>query len=176
VKTKRLNRAIKALKNLLKTERNQRIQRYLNLLSPSTETNYSLWKVTKRFIRSQTQFLPVRKQDERWVRSDNEKPKEFAAHFSKVFEPHPHEITIDEEKKLLTDTNIPVKMVALAKPFTINEVRTAIRILNQKKASDYNLITNQILQKLPEKGIRFISQHSTETRLFPISMESSKSS
>jgi len=41
LKTK-LNRAIKAFQNLLQTERNQRIQRYLSELSPSAETNYSL--------------------------------------------------------------------------------------------------------------------------------------
>jgi len=32
------------------------------------------------------------------------KRKVFAVYLSKVFERHPREITIDEEKKLLTDT------------------------------------------------------------------------
>jgi len=67
----KLNRAIKALKNLL--ERNKRIQRYLSELSPSAETNYFLWKATKRLKRSQTQFPPIRKQDGGWARSDEEK-------------------------------------------------------------------------------------------------------
>jgi len=42
--------------------------------------------------------------------------------------------------------------------FIVNEVRAAIRVLNHKKTPRYDLITNQVLQKLPEKGIRFITQ------------------
>jgi len=62
LKTK-LNRAIKALKK--ETAKNQGIQRYLSELSPSAETNYSLWKATKRLKRPQTQFPFIRKQNER---------------------------------------------------------------------------------------------------------------
>jgi len=76
-------------------------------------------------------------------------------HLPKVFEPHPREIIIDEEKKLLTDTNTSAQMAVPVMPFTVNEVR-AIRVLNPKKALGYDLITNEVLQKLPEKGIRFI--------------------
>jgi len=43
-------------------------------------------------------------------------------------------------------------------PFAVNEVRAAIRVLNPKKTPGYDLITNQVLQKLTEKGIRFITQ------------------
>jgi len=79
-------------------------------------------------------------------------------HLSKVFEPYPREIIIGEEKKLLMDTNTPAQMAVPAMPFTINEVRAAIKVLNPKKAPGYDLITNQVLQKLLEKDIRFITQ------------------
>jgi len=69
----------------------------------------------------QTQF-PPRKQDGRCARSDEEKAKVFAVHFSKAFESHPHEITIDEEKRLLTDTNTSAQIAAPAMPFTVNEL------------------------------------------------------
>jgi len=138
LKTK-LNKAIKALKNLLETERNQGIQRYLSELSPSAETNYSLWKATKRLKRPQIQFSPIRKQDGRWARSDEEKAEVFAEHLSKVFESHPRKITIHEEKKLLTNTS--AQMAVPVMPFTVNEVRAAIRVLNPKKAPGYDLIT-----------------------------------
>jgi len=140
---------------LLETEINQEIQRYLSEQSSSAEINYSLWKATKK--RLQTQFPPIRKQDEKWARSDEEKAEVFAVHFPKIFEFHPCEITIDEEKKLFIDTNTPAKMVAPARPITVKEVRTAIRVLNPKKTTGYDLITNQVLQKLSEKGIRFIT-------------------
>jgi len=42
--------------------------------------------------------------------------------------------------------------------FTANEVPAAIRVLNPKKVPGYDLITNQVLQILSEKGIRFITQ------------------
>jgi len=35
--------AIKALKNLLDSERNQRMQKYISKLSPTAIINYSLW-------------------------------------------------------------------------------------------------------------------------------------
>jgi len=82
----------------------------------------------------------------------------FAVHLSKVFEPHSREITIDEEKKLLTDTNTSARMAAPVMTFIVNEVRAAIRVLNPKTTPGYDLITNQVLQKLPEKGVRFITQ------------------
>jgi len=37
-------------------------------------------------------------------------------------------------------------------------VKAVIKYLNPKKSSDYDLITNQILQKLPEMGIKYITQ------------------
>jgi len=52
----------------------------------------------------------------------------------KVFEPRPREITKDEEKKLLKDTNTSAQIAAPAIPFTVNEVQAAIRVLNPKKA------------------------------------------
>jgi len=68
-------------------------------------------------------------------------------HLSKAFEPHPGEITIDEKKKLRTDTNTSGQMATPAMPFTVNEVRAAIKVLNPKKVPGYDLITNQVLQK-----------------------------
>jgi len=78
-----------------------------------------------------------REMGQKW---DEEKAEAFAAHlYLKIFELHPCEVTIEEEKKLLKDSNIPTEMIASAKPFTIKEVRAAIRVLNPKKARRYNL-------------------------------------
>jgi len=40
-----------------------------------------------------------------------------------------------------------------SKSFTIEEVKVVIKDQIPKKASGYDFITNQVLQKLPEKGI-----------------------
>jgi len=105
---------------LLETERNQGIQKYLRELSPSAKTNYSLWKATKRLKRPQIQFPPIRKQDGRSARSDEEMAEVSAVHLSKVFEPHTREIIIDEEKKLLMDTNTSAQMAVPIMLFTVN--------------------------------------------------------
>jgi len=55
---------------------------------------------------------------------------------------------------LLTNINTPAQITVPAKPFTVNEVRVAIRVLNPNKVPGYGLITNQVLQKLPEKGYK----------------------
>jgi len=49
----KLNRVIKALRNLLDMEKNQGIQKYLSnhILSATSNTNYSLWKAAKRLKR-----------------------------------------------------------------------------------------------------------------------------
>jgi len=43
-------------------------------------------------------------------------------------------------------------------PFTVNKVKVVIKYLNPKKALSYDLLTNQILEKLPEIGIKDITQ------------------
>jgi len=42
-------------------------------------------------------------------------------------------------------------MIVPARPFTVKEVQGAIRVLNPKKAPDYDVMTNQVLQKLQKK-------------------------
>jgi len=66
-------------------DRNQEIQKYLSV---TPETNYSLWKATKRLKRPQTHH-PIKKQHGNWARSKKEKTETFAEHFSKVFKPNP---------------------------------------------------------------------------------------
>jgi hypothetical protein len=43
--------------------------------------------------------------------------------------------------------------------FTIKEVGTVIKKPNPKKTPGYDLITSQVLQKLPEMGIKYITTH-----------------
>jgi len=75
----------------------------------------------------------------------------FAVHLSKVFEPHQREIIINEEKKLLTDTNTSAQMAVPVMPFIVNEVRAAIRVLNPKKAPGYDLIPIKFYRNYQEK-------------------------
>ena len=95
----------KELKKLLDFERNQGIQNYLRSLNMSATSNYSLWKATKKFKCPQQQFLPIKKQDGNWARSDQEKAETFASHLTKVFTPNPRVISQEEEIALLAEHN-----------------------------------------------------------------------
>jgi len=82
-------------------------------------------------------------------------------HLSKVFKPNSQEITLQEKNRLLFDDTIlaaryPYNCALL--PFTVNEVKAEIKYLNPKKTAGYDLITNQILEKRPEMGIKYITQ------------------
>jgi len=129
-------------------ERNQGIQEYLSTLSATPETNYSLWKATKRLKRPQTQ--PIRKQDRNWVRSEKEKAEIFAEYLFKVFKLNLTEITQEKENRLLSDDIIPATQDTPTRSFTVNEVKTIIKHLNPKKTPVYDFIINKVLQKLPE--------------------------
>jgi len=59
-----------------------------------------------------------------------------------------------EGNKLFSDM-ILVTLDTFITPFIISEVKTIIKYLNPKKALGYDLITNQILWKLPEIGIKY---------------------
>jgi len=81
------------------------------------------------------------------------KRSRLTAHLSKIFEPYPREIIVEEKNRLLSDITTSAKMVVPTRPFTTKEMRAAIRVLNPEKALCYDLINNQVLQKLSEKRI-----------------------
>jgi len=51
---------------------------------------------------------------------------------------------------LSSDAITAITLDTSTKSFTVTEVRLVIRNLNPKKTSNYNVIINQILQKLSE--------------------------
>jgi len=106
LKTK-LNRIIKALRNLLKLERNKKIQKYLNKVSITVAINYS-GKPSRDYPQTQYPqgYNSIRKQEESWARRDEKKAKIFAIHFSKVFKHNSRKINLEEENKLLSDAII----------------------------------------------------------------------
>jgi len=107
-----------------------------------------------------------------------EKTETFATHLSKAFKPNSRKIILEEENRLFSDAIIAAILDISTKSFTVKKVKAIIKNLDLKKASRYELITNQILQKLPEIGIKFITQLyniicSLQTRFFSTLMEDS---
>jgi len=73
----------------LDIEKNQGIQEYLNKLSATLETNYSLWKAKNISNRRYITRLSGSRTRAEGARSEKEKVETFAEHFSKVFKPKP---------------------------------------------------------------------------------------
>jgi len=90
---------------------------------------------------------------------EKEKAETFAEHLSKIFKPNPREITQKEENRRIREYSLtPFLSHISTNLFTVNEVKTVIKHLNSKKAPGYDLITNKVLQMLPETVIKYITQ------------------
>jgi hypothetical protein len=67
------NKATHELKLLLNDLKQQAIQSYLESLTATEATEYSLWKATKRLNRPQTHIPPLRTAAGGWAKSDTQK-------------------------------------------------------------------------------------------------------
>lgn len=154
----KLNQACKEIKNLLESIKSQSIQNYLENLTPTDTTDYSLWKATKKIKQPQQNIPPLRTIENCWARNDKEKAQTFAHHLESVFQPFPSSYTEQEENEILSFLDIPFQMDLPISNFTTNEIKTIIyKDLSNKKAPGFDLITGRILKELPKKGMRLIA-------------------
>jgi hypothetical protein len=70
---RKLNKAIKELKDWIQEEQNRGIQEYLESRRSTDATEYSLWKATRRLKRPQKHNPPIKNEDNTWARNDNER-------------------------------------------------------------------------------------------------------
>jgi hypothetical protein len=99
-----LNTAIQELKQLLNNNNNDFIQTFLQGLTPTESTDYSLWKETKKMKQVKKPSTPLRTSQGTWSRSNVEKAHAFAEHLAKVFQPHPLENETEESLIQLLET------------------------------------------------------------------------
>ncbi len=148
-----LNRASKELKQLLDKNINKSFASYIENLSATKDTEYSLWKAAKKLRKPKLSMPALNNADGKWARSDLDKAELFADHLSKVFTPH-DDIPDGEVNAYL---EAPLQMRLLIKPTSPSEVREAINRLRQKKALGYDLVTSELLKRLPSKGMVFLT-------------------
>lgn len=155
-----LNRAIKETKVLLNNAKNQSIQEYLQGLSPTKATEYSLWKATKKLKQPQQYIPPLRKFTNttlQWARTNKEKAELFANHLADVFKPFASKITNEEEACISHFLEVPFQMDLPISNIRMTEVNKIIKNLSDKKAPGFELITGKVLKELPEIGLRTIT-------------------
>lgn len=141
------NRLGQQLKRLLFKIKNDGISNYLQQLTSQKETNYNLWKATKKIKRVVVNAPPVKKEDGTWARSSQEKADTHADHLENVFKPHPNE---SDHVFVPADYNGEQTYI---KPVSPKEVELEIKQLNSKKSPGFDLVTIDMLKQLPRKAI-----------------------
>lgn len=171
VAKKQLNHVSRQLKHILDKDRNDGFHNYLTGLDATASSDYSLWKATRKLKRPVGVSPPIRKSDGTWARTDQEKAGTFSEHLSNVFTPHPYDGSPVDAAEITDNLNTTKHTEEMPLKFTKTEVAEIIKKSDPKKAPGYDLITNRILQELPESGITFLtSLFNAMTRLqfFPL--------
>lgn len=156
-KTK-LNYLTNKLKNLLTIERNENVQYHLRSLDATANTEYSLWKTTKKLKRPVTSKPPIRTEEGTWAKSDLDKGEAFATYLDNVFLPNPDQFSSSANKdERLKSLEEPLQLDLPIKAIKQTETVATIKNLNQKKAPGYDSITAKLLQELPDVAISFLT-------------------
>ena len=119
------NKMASNVKKALIEHNNKTFHRYLTSLSPSKDTEFSLWKATKQLGRPPNTNLPLKDDNGMWVRKNSKKAKLFSHNLEKQFKPN--EIHSD------LDPRVTFKGKGVIKPISPLEVAHKIDKLNTKK-------------------------------------------
>ena len=123
------------------------------------ETNYSLWRTTRKLKRPQQHIPPIRKPDDTWARTDKQKAETFAEHLASVFRPLPPQLSNTIEDDILQQLDTSHQMAPPLSKIRVQKVEYIIQCdTHPTKAPGCDLITGKILKELPRKGIRAITQ------------------
>ena len=156
---KHLNKLAKEIKNKIKEHNNNEFTKFIETLSAHENSNYSLWKATKK-IKKPIKLAPaIRKADNTWARSNEEQAEEFSKHLGNTFTPH---IINNSNFNGHTDEDAPTTSTSTDKQYTIpkttaQEIRNIIEKTKNNKAPGIDLINGKILKNLPPKAIRLMT-------------------
>lgn len=146
-----LNRYGQKIKRMICELKEKSFETYINNLSANEETDYSLWKATKKIKRPIIHVPPIRNRDGNWARNNKEKTEIFADHLDEIFRPNNITSDLCEEIQDIRIRENPIE------PFTQREVDEEIKCLKSKKAPGYDLITAEVLKQLPKKGLTMLT-------------------
>ena len=122
-------------------------------MSPTADSNYSLWKASRKLTRPLQIIPPIRHPPGGWARRPIEKANLFAIHLSNVFKPHSSKIAAEITEYL----HFSFQMSPPIELFTSVEVIELIHPLNPRKTSGHDQICNKAIKELPIKGIALIT-------------------
>lgn len=140
------NRISNQLNRLIKSINQKTVQDYLERLSPSADRDYSLWKATRRYKRPVTRIPPLKGEDGRWLRSDEDKAELFARHLSRIFTPHDIRSQITPHI-----TQLPQQQFKWITPLEVADMID--KNINPKKSPGIDEIAPGVLHELSRKGV-----------------------
>ncbi|KAL4121449.1 hypothetical protein QTP88_013963 [Uroleucon formosanum] len=118
----------------------------------------SLWRTAKNILKIKEQATPLNGPNGELAISDKDKAELFGTHLSNIFTPHsninPESTHLDNIARFLDS---PLSMSLPAKHTTPNEIKHLISKLKPRKSPGYDLITNKILQHLPNKTLLLLT-------------------
>lgn len=149
------NHMIKVVKDALKHENANNLQKFVSELSPRADGGYSLWKVLKGVKRPKAAEPPIRKSKKsKWARSDAEKAQAFADHLSKVFTPY----AADDSSSNPVLTAAPAPPAIPWKNIRVSQVKRVIKKeIKAKKSPGHDQIDGNMLKNMPENCVRFFT-------------------
>ena len=130
---------------------------------PTADSNYSLWKTSRKLARPPRIISPIRCPQGGWARSPIEKANLFANYLSNIFKPYSSNTTPEITEYL----HSPFQMSPPIKPFTSLEVTELIHRLNPRKAPGHDQISNKAIKEIPVKRVALISTQSS-TQFFAL--------
>lgn len=143
-----LNQCQRLLRAALKEDREANLQKYLQNLDNTKESDYSLWKAVRKMRRPTPYESPIRQQNGDWARNANEKLETFANHLESVFTPNTTTSSIDP----ITIADVVERPLKLR----LCEVNSAIKGLKPKKSPGNDEITATMIRNLPISAVRCI--------------------
>ena len=140
------NRLSQQLRRTLANFKNESVACFLKELNSDHNTNYSLWKTSKRISNPTSYNPPIRKPDGSWARCDQDKANLHASHLENIFQPNPTSDNLALIHSYIKD-NISIRHISP------KEIENEIKLLKNKKSPGFDQINVQMLKELPPKGI-----------------------
>ncbi|KAL4132267.1 hypothetical protein QTP88_009456 [Uroleucon formosanum] len=121
--------------------------------------------------------VPLKKPDNSFAFSDNDKAELFKAHLHETFQPHHDILTPENIDEVNTYLNLSSTLNQPEKYFTPNEVKQTIQKYSLKKLHGFDLIKAEVARCLPKKAIvliTYIFNASLRLSYFPMLWKFSK--
>ena len=138
---------------------NKEFTKFIEIVSAHENSNYFLWKPTKKIKKPIIPVPAIRKADNTWARSNEEQTEEFSSHLCNTFTPH---IINNSNLKSHTEEDAQTTITTTDKEYTIpkttaQEIRNIIDKTKNNKAPGIELINGKILKNLPPKAIKLMT-------------------